>query len=43
MRDVGCGPVRLGVPLAKLAKSVSALDPFAKMLEYAKKMQKRLE
>ena len=40
--DVGCGPARLSVPLAKPTKSVSALDPFAKMLEYAKKMQKRL-
>ena len=39
--DVGCGPARLSVPLAKLAKSVSALDPFAKMLEYAKKKCKR--
>ena len=38
--DVGCGPARLSVPLAKLAKSVSALDPFAKMLEYAKKNAK---
>ena len=38
--DVGCGPARLSVPFAKLAKSVSALDPFAKMLEYAKKNAK---
>lgn len=38
--DVGCGPARLSVPLAELAKSVSALDPFAKMLEYAKKNAK---
>ena len=38
--DVGCGPARLSVPLAKLAKSVSALDPFSKMLEYAKKNAK---
>ena len=38
--DVGCGPARLSVPLAKLAKSVSALDPFAKMLEFAKKNAK---
>ncbi|WP_314989504.1 class I SAM-dependent methyltransferase [uncultured Campylobacter sp.] len=39
--DVGCGPARLSVPLAKKVKSVSALDPFAKMLEYARQNAKQ--
>ena len=30
--DVGCGPARLSVPLAKLAKSVSALDVYKRQI-----------
>lgn len=31
--DVGCGPGKLAIPLAKSAQSVTALDPAAAMLE----------
>ncbi|WP_147821879.1 class I SAM-dependent methyltransferase [Salidesulfovibrio onnuriiensis] len=31
--DIGCGPGNLAIPLAKQAKSVTALDPSAGMLE----------
>lgn len=34
--DIGCGPGRLSVPLAKIAKSVTSVDAFGKMLEYTK-------
>lgn len=35
--DIGCGPGRLSVPLAKMAKSVTSVDAFGKMLEFAQK------
>ncbi|MCD8213847.1 MAG: class I SAM-dependent methyltransferase [Campylobacter sp.] len=34
--DIGCGPGRLSVPMAKRAKSVTALDAFANMLGFCK-------
>lgn len=35
--DIGCGPGRLSVPLGKMAKRVTSVDAFGKMLEFAKK------
>lgn len=35
--DVGCGPGRITVPMAKRAKSVTALDASPKMLEFCRK------
>lgn len=34
--DIGCGPGRITVPMAKRAKSVTALDASPKMLEYCR-------
>lgn len=34
--DIGCGPGRISVPMAKRAKSVTALDSSEKMLEYCR-------
>jgi len=34
--DIGCGPGRLSVPLAKRAKSVTSVDAFDEMLKYCK-------
>ena len=38
--DVGCGPGRLTIPLAKIAKSVTAVDLSKGMLEVAKRRAK---
>ena len=38
--DIGCGPGRLSIAIAKRAKSVTALDAFSKMLEFCKKNAK---
>jgi len=35
--DVGCGPGRIAVPMARRAKSVTAMDSSSKMLEYCLK------
>lgn len=35
--DIGCGPGRITVPMAKRAKSVTALDASPKMLEFCRK------
>jgi SAM-dependent methyltransferase len=39
--DVGCGPGRIAVPVAKRAARVTALDASAKMLEYCMKNAKQ--
>lgn len=38
--DIGCGPGRLSVPIAKIAKSVTSVDAFGQMLKYAKQNAK---
>lgn len=38
--DIGCGPGRVSIPLAKMAKRVTSLDVFGKMLEVAKQNSK---
>lgn len=39
--DIGCGPGRLSVPLAQMAKSVTSVDAFGKMLEFTKANAKK--
>lgn len=39
--DIGCGPGRLSVPLVKIAKRVTSVDAFGKMLEFAKANAKK--
>ena len=39
--DIGCGPGRLSVPLGKMAKRVTSVDAFGKMLEFAKTNAKK--
>lgn len=39
--DIGCGPGRLSVPLAQMAKRVTSVDAFGKMLEFAKANAKK--
>ena len=38
--DVGCGPGRLSVPMARRAKSLTALDAFGEMLKFCKQNAK---
>ena len=38
--DVGCGPGRLSIPMARRAKSLTALDAFGEMLKFCKQNAK---
>ncbi|MFV0481938.1 MAG: class I SAM-dependent methyltransferase [Campylobacteraceae bacterium] len=38
--DIGCGPGRLSVPMAKRAKSVTSVDAFSDMLDFCRKNAK---
>ena len=40
--DVGCGPGRLSVPIARRAKSLTALDAFGEMLKFCKQNYRRV-